>query len=52
MELTPRIRDILLFLLDKNKPVMELEIADYIGVSRRTIQREFEYIERNIDSII
>lgn len=48
MELTPRIRDILLFLLDKNKPVMELEIADYIGVSRRTIQREFEYIERNI----
>lgn len=48
MEFTPRIRDILLFLLDKNKAVTELEIADYIGVSRRTIQREFEYIDHSI----
>ena len=42
MELTPRIKQILQFVLEKNEPVLEQDIAQHIGVSKRTVQREFD----------
>lgn len=48
MEFTPRIKQILLTLLKRKTPVMEQDIANAIGVSKRTVQREFEYLEKGI----
>ncbi len=48
MEFTPRIRDILLLLMQEKEPLTKQEIAARIGVSKRTVQREFEYIEQAI----
>ena len=45
MEFTPRIQQILKILLDTREPVSKQEIADKLGVSKRTVQREFEYLE-------
>ena len=45
MEFTPRIQQILRIMLDNRGPVNKQEIADDIGVSKRTVQREFEYLE-------
>ena len=45
MEFTPRIQQILRILLDRGEPVGKQEIADELGVSKRTVQREFEYLE-------
>ncbi len=45
MEFTPRIRNILQVMLASEKPVTKQEVADRIGVSKRTVQREFEYLE-------
>lgn len=50
MELTPRIIKILNILLSQDEPISEQEIADQVGVSRRTIIREFEYLESAIKS--
>ena len=50
MELTPRITKILNILLSQDEPISEQEIADQVGVSRRTIIREFEYLESAIKS--
>ena len=36
MELTPRITKILNILLSQDEPISEQEIADQVGVSRRT----------------
>ena len=41
MEFTPRIQQILRIMLDSKGPVNKQEIADDIGVSKRTVQREF-----------
>ncbi len=46
MQLTPRIKSILQILLDSEDPVLESEIAEQIGVSKRTIQREIDYVEK------
>ena len=48
MEFTPRIKQILQFILEKNEPVLEQEIAQHIGVSKRTVQREFDYMAAGI----
>ncbi|KIR02968.1 Phosphotransferase system, lactose/cellobiose-specific IIB subunit:PRD [Lachnospiraceae bacterium TWA4] len=48
MELTPRITKILNLLLEQEKAISEQEIADKIGVSRRTVMREFEYLEPSL----
>ena len=45
MEFTPRIQQILRIMLDSKGPVNKQEIADDIGVSKRTVRREFEYLE-------
>lgn len=48
MEFTPRIKQILQILIEAEQPVPEQQIADSIGVSKRTVQREFEYIESGL----
>ena len=45
MEFTPIIQQILKILLSSGGPVSKQEIADELGVSKRTVQREFEYLE-------
>ncbi|MBE5826273.1 MAG: transcription antiterminator [Butyrivibrio sp.] len=44
MELTPRIRQIILYLLGAEQPATDQEVADALGVSKRTILREADYI--------
>ncbi len=44
MELTPRIRQILIYLLGAEQPATDQEVADALGVSKRTILREADYI--------
>lgn len=48
MEFTPRIRQILTTLLDAGGPVPEQKIAETVGVSKRTIQREIDYLESEL----
>lgn len=45
MNLSSRVRQILLFLLHAQNPCTEQEIADALDVSKRTIQREWEDVE-------
>ncbi len=45
MEISPRIRQILMLLLEANEVIQVQKLADTIGVSKRTVQREFEYME-------
>ena len=44
MEITPRIRQLLRFLLEQPEYVREQELADAVGSSKRTIQRELQYL--------
>ena len=44
MELTPRIRQILIYLLEAEQSATDSEVADALGVSKRTILREADYI--------
>ena len=48
MEFTPRTQQILEILLGGKGPVSKQEIADRLGVSKRTIQREFGFLENDI----
>ena len=48
MEFTPRTQQILEILLGGRGPVTKQEIADRLGVSKRTIQREFGFLENDI----
>ena len=44
LELTPRIKQILIYLLNAEQPATDSEVADALGVSKRTILREADYI--------
>ena len=48
MDFTPRTQQILEILLGGKGPVSKQEIADRLGVSKRTIQREFGFLETDI----
>lgn len=51
MSFTPRTQQILGVMLDcPDHPVSKQYIADRIGVSKRTVQREFDYIESELKS--
>ena len=45
MDFTPRIQQILRILIDSEEHVSKQKIADVLGVSKRTVQREFDYLE-------
>lgn len=44
MNLTPRLKQILLIMLEEENVISVKELASRIGVSKRTVQRELEYI--------
>lgn len=45
-DFTPRMQQIVLALLKENGPVPVKRLADQIHISKRTVQRELEYIPR------
>ncbi len=48
MEFTPRIKQILNVLLMEKEPISIKNLAERIGVSKRTVQRELEYIDSSL----
>lgn len=48
MEITPRMKQILLVLLQERKPISVKCLAEKIGVSKRTTQRELEFINNSL----
>lgn len=48
MNFTPRSQQILNLLLESGRPLGKQEIAERIGVSKRTVQREFSYLESDV----
>ena len=51
MDISARMRQILLVLLQEERPISVKLLAEQIGVSKRTAQRELEYMEstRNVE---
>ncbi len=48
MEISPRLRQILLVMLQQSAPMSVKDLAAQINVSRRTTQRELEYMDSSI----
>lgn len=48
MNLTPRLKQILQVMLEQDEVLPVKELASRIGVSKRTVQREFEHIENDL----
>ena len=48
MQITKRIQQILLLLLNAAEPLSEQNIADTLNVSKRTVQREFDYLSSGV----
>lgn len=48
MEFTPRIKQILQIMIAENAPVPIKKLAEKIGVSKRTVQREMGYVEQSL----
>ncbi len=48
MEFTPRMKQILCVLLSENEPISIKILAESISVSKRTVQRELEYIDSSL----
>lgn len=44
MDITPRLKKILMIMLEREQVISVKELADLIGVSKRTVQRELEYV--------
>ncbi len=44
MDFTPRMKQILTVMLKKNQTMSVQSLAEQVGVSKRTVQRELEYI--------
>lgn len=49
MEMTPRMKQILTVLLREDKAISVKYLAEQIGVSKRTAQRELEYIDQDLN---
>ena len=43
MDLTPRLKRILMIMLERDQAIAIKDLAAAIGVSKRTVQRELEY---------
>lgn len=48
MNLSPRLKQILRIMLEEEKIISVQELAERIGVSKRTVQREFEHISGSL----
>lgn len=49
MNITPRLKKIIIILLEEENSIAVKELAQQIGVSKRTVQRELEYIGNELD---
>ncbi len=49
MKLSQRMKQILQVLLNETKPISVQSLAEEIGVSKRTVQRELEYVASDLD---
>ena len=49
MNLTPRLKQIVIVLLGEENVISVRELADRIGVSKRTVQRELEYLGSELE---
>ena len=47
--ITARLKQILLLLLKEEKPVPVQKLADAAGISKRTVQRELEYLPQELE---
>ena len=45
-EFSPRMKQILQVLLEQNKEISVKNLAEQVGVSKRTVQRELGYVDR------
>lgn len=50
MDFTPRLKQILQVMLNEENPISVKNLAERVGVSKRTVQRELEYIEGSLKS--
>lgn len=48
MEFTPRVKQILQILVCEETPISVKSLAEQVGVSRRTVQRELEYLNHSL----
>lgn len=48
MEFTPRMKQILQVLLAETEPIPVKSLAEKIGISKRTVQRELGYVEQSV----
>lgn len=48
MEMTPRMKQLCLVLLKERTPISVKYLAEQAGISKRTVQRELEYIETSL----
>ena len=49
MEITPRSKQIILHLLGVKRPLTDKDIAEALGVSKRTILREVDYVSEVLE---
>ena len=47
-EFSPRMKQILQVLLKQNKEISVKNLAEQVGVSKRTVQRELGYVDRSL----
>ena len=47
-EFSPRMKQILQVLLEQNKEISVKNLAEQVGVSKRTVQRELGYVDRSL----
>ena len=50
MEITPRVKQIIIYLLSEKQPLTDKELADALGVSKRTILREADYLSEVLEN--
>lgn len=50
MELTPRLRQLLVIMLQNGQKMSVQALAEELGISKRTVQRELEYIDSSLKS--
>ena len=49
MEFTPRLVQILFLLLKSDKPIKATELAEQLRISKRTIFRELEHVDKQLE---
>ncbi len=50
MNFSARVKKILLIMLEENEPISVVKLSEKIGVSKRTVQRELEYLPKDLSA--